>query len=206
MTTLLVITAMGVATITVSDKSPPGKDKEWEKLYFLGPPCCTEELSPFFSCPPDQGNTSYGKTPRRGGHQSSYKPYWSHVVQVCIFASSVVVWEHSFNHWCLFDPQRSPSTLNPFEHCGGVRVGRVVGSVIIRDGSIPPVSHLKMHLYKHYLINKGWVGGGWETGLWTVSPFTRVLGVTVSGRVPPPPKVSVHSLTCQTHSCTCLSL
>uniref|UniRef100_A0A3P8TGF4 Heterogeneous nuclear ribonucleoprotein A/B n=1 Tax=Amphiprion percula TaxID=161767 RepID=A0A3P8TGF4_AMPPE len=23
----------------------------------------------------DQGNTSYGKTPRRGGHQSSYKPY-----------------------------------------------------------------------------------------------------------------------------------
>uniref|UniRef100_A0A673AXE0 Heterogeneous nuclear ribonucleoprotein A/Ba n=1 Tax=Sphaeramia orbicularis TaxID=375764 RepID=A0A673AXE0_9TELE len=45
------------------------------KLYFLGPPCCTEELSPFFSCPPDQGNTSYGKTPRRGGHQSNYKPY-----------------------------------------------------------------------------------------------------------------------------------
>uniref|UniRef100_A0A673B1C3 Heterogeneous nuclear ribonucleoprotein A/Ba n=1 Tax=Sphaeramia orbicularis TaxID=375764 RepID=A0A673B1C3_9TELE len=30
---------------------------------------------PFFSCPPDQGNTSYGKTPRRGGHQSNYKPY-----------------------------------------------------------------------------------------------------------------------------------
>lgn len=22
-----------------------------------------------------QGNTSYGKTPRRGGHQGSYKPY-----------------------------------------------------------------------------------------------------------------------------------
>uniref|UniRef100_A0A3B5L4M3 Heterogeneous nuclear ribonucleoprotein A/B n=1 Tax=Xiphophorus couchianus TaxID=32473 RepID=A0A3B5L4M3_9TELE len=34
----------------------------YEKLYFLGPPCY-------------QGNTSYGKTPRRGGHQSSYKPY-----------------------------------------------------------------------------------------------------------------------------------
>uniref|UniRef100_A0A673B1N3 Heterogeneous nuclear ribonucleoprotein A/Ba n=1 Tax=Sphaeramia orbicularis TaxID=375764 RepID=A0A673B1N3_9TELE len=31
------------------------------KLYFLGPPY--------------QGNTSYGKTPRRGGHQSNYKPY-----------------------------------------------------------------------------------------------------------------------------------
>lgn len=72
MTTLLVITAMGVATITVSDNCPQGKKK---KLYYLGPPCCTEELSPFFSCPPDQGNTSYGKTPRRGGHQSSYKPY-----------------------------------------------------------------------------------------------------------------------------------
>lgn len=82
---------------------PPGKEKEWEKLNFLGPPCCTEELSPFFSCPPDQGNTSYGKTPRRG-HQNSFKPYWSHVVQVCIFASSVVVWQHS-NHWCLLTPK-----------------------------------------------------------------------------------------------------
>jgi len=30
----------------------------------------------------NQGNASYGKTPRRGGHQSSYKPYWSQVVQV----------------------------------------------------------------------------------------------------------------------------
>lgn len=25
--------------------------------------------------PSDQGSASYGKTPRRGGHQSSYKPY-----------------------------------------------------------------------------------------------------------------------------------
>lgn len=41
MTTLPVITAMGVATITVSDKSPPGKETELEKLNFLGPPCCT---------------------------------------------------------------------------------------------------------------------------------------------------------------------
>uniref|UniRef100_A0A3B3ZJP4 RRM domain-containing protein n=1 Tax=Periophthalmus magnuspinnatus TaxID=409849 RepID=A0A3B3ZJP4_9GOBI len=41
MTTLLVITAMGVATTTVSDKSPPGKETESEKPNFLGPPCCT---------------------------------------------------------------------------------------------------------------------------------------------------------------------
>lgn len=34
-------------------------------------------------------------------------------------------------------------------------VGRGVGSVIIKDGFIPSVSHLKVHLYKHYLINKG---------------------------------------------------
>lgn len=77
MTTLLVITAMGVATITVSDKCPQGKtfNKIRETLFFLVLSCCTDDLSPFFSCPPDQGNTSYGKTPRRGGHQSSYKPY-----------------------------------------------------------------------------------------------------------------------------------
>lgn len=37
-----------------------------------------------FLTPLDQGNTSYGKTPRRGAHQSSYKPYWSCVVQVWI--------------------------------------------------------------------------------------------------------------------------
>lgn len=49
---------------------------------------CTESAQSSFSHPPDQGNTNYGKSPRRGGHQSSYKPYWSHVVQVCIFFRS----------------------------------------------------------------------------------------------------------------------
>lgn len=33
---------------------------------------CSAPLFPRLS---DQGNASYGKTPRRGGHQSSYKPY-----------------------------------------------------------------------------------------------------------------------------------
>lgn len=35
MTTLLVITAMGVATITVSDKCPRGKKKNGRSLIFL---------------------------------------------------------------------------------------------------------------------------------------------------------------------------
>lgn len=46
--TTLVITAMGVATITVSDKSPQGEKQNERNFIFFGPPCYKEELSPFF--------------------------------------------------------------------------------------------------------------------------------------------------------------
>lgn len=73
MTTL--ITAMGVAKITVSDKCPQGTKTNARSFIFMVHLVVQKISVPFFSCPPDQGNTSYGKTPRRGGHQNSYKPY-----------------------------------------------------------------------------------------------------------------------------------
>lgn len=57
------------ATTTVSIQT---SGKRLPDLYDLSLHRSTQSS---LSIPADQGNTSYGKTPRRGGHQGSYKPY-----------------------------------------------------------------------------------------------------------------------------------
>lgn len=70
MTTLLAIMAMVVDMTTVSAQAVCFRLPDHHgSLIFAHR--CSDPLSRLS----DQGNTSYGKTPRRGGHQSSYKPY-----------------------------------------------------------------------------------------------------------------------------------
>lgn len=70
MTTLPATTAMVVDMTTVSALAACFRLPDHHgSLTFAQR--CSDPLSRLS----DQGNTSYGKTPRRGGHQSSYKPY-----------------------------------------------------------------------------------------------------------------------------------
>lgn len=74
---------MVVVMITVCLYLPDTHDRSGVPSMFT-----QSHLSSFFFSS-DQGSASYGKTPRRGGHQSSYKPYWSHTEQV----------EFAFSKW-----------------------------------------------------------------------------------------------------------
>lgn len=70
MTTLLATMAMVVDMITVSAQAVCFRLPDHHGSLIFAQRC-SDPLSRLS----DQGNTSYGKTPRRGGHQSSYKPY-----------------------------------------------------------------------------------------------------------------------------------
>lgn len=70
MTTLLATMAMVVDMTTVSAQAVCFRLPDHHGSLIFAQRC-SDPLSRLS----DQGNTSYGKTPRRGGHQSSYKPY-----------------------------------------------------------------------------------------------------------------------------------
>ncbi len=77
--TATMITLVDTTAVTVADMTTVSTDCSWG--FFPAPRQVlvnARDLSTFlcsFLTPLDQGNTSYGKTPRRGAHQSSYKPY-----------------------------------------------------------------------------------------------------------------------------------
>lgn len=70
MTTLLATMAMVVDMTTVSAQAVCFRLPDHHGSLIFAQRC-SDPLSRLSG----QGNTSYGKTPRRGGHQSSYKPY-----------------------------------------------------------------------------------------------------------------------------------